>query len=78
MNNYYYENREIILARRAEYYKENKELAEKRKKAYQARHKKDLETGDPRRPGFLSYYLLWNQPTLEASLREYQKKYPDL
>ena len=60
------------------YYKENKELAEKRKKAYQARHKKDLETGDPKRAGFLSFYLLWTEPTLERALQAYQRKYPDL
>lgn len=32
---------------------------EKRRKSYLARHKKDLETGDPTRAGFLSYYILW-------------------
>lgn len=34
MNNYYYKNREIILARRAEYYEENKEYIKERNKLY--------------------------------------------
>jgi len=31
----------------------------KRRASYRSRHKKDLETGDPRRAGYLSYYILW-------------------
>ena len=27
--------------------------------AYRARHKKDLETNDPTKAGFLSYFILW-------------------
>ena len=41
---------------------------------YRARHEKDLETKDPTRPGFLSYYLLWGDST---SLRENIKKYKE-
>lgn len=39
---------------------------------YRARHKKDLDTGDPKRAGYLSYYLLWGEST---SLQENVKKY---
>ena len=60
------------------YYKEDKELAEKRKKAYIARHEKDLKTGDPRKAGFLSFYLLWNLPSVAASLKDYKKRFGDL
>jgi hypothetical protein len=35
----------------------------KRRTAYRSRHKKDLETKDPRRAGFLSYYILWGEST---------------
>jgi hypothetical protein len=31
---------------------------------YRKRHKKDLDTKDPTRAGYLSYYLLWNKPTV--------------
>lgn len=34
---------------------------------YRERHRKDLETGDPTRAGFLSYYILWGDST---SIRE--------
>lgn len=34
---------------------------------YRERHRKDLETGDPTRAGFLSYYILWGDST---SVRE--------
>ena len=30
---------------------------------YRQRHKKDLETNDPTRPGYLSYYILWGDST---------------
>lgn len=48
---------------------------EERKRLYQIRHKKDLETGDPMRAGFLSYYILWNKPTITASVRDYKNKF---
>lgn len=43
--------------------------------SYRRRHKKDLETKDPMRPGFLSYYLLWSKKTLAASIKSYKKKF---
>lgn len=48
---------------------------EERKKRYLKRHEKDLETNDPTKPGFLSYYILWNKPTIEASWRDYKKRF---
>jgi hypothetical protein len=43
---------------------------------YRTRHAKDLETNDPRRAGFLSYYLLWGDSTsLQTNIREYKKKF---
>jgi hypothetical protein len=47
------------------------ELREK----YRKRHKKDLETGDPTRAGFLSYYVLWNKKTLSASIADYKNMF---
>ena len=48
---------------------------EMRRKSYLARHKKDLETNDPKRAGFLSYYILWNKPTLKASIEDYKRRF---
>ena len=42
---------------------------------YRQRHRKDLETNDPTRPGYLSYYLLWGAaPSLRANLQTYRAK----
>lgn len=46
-----------------------------RKERYRLRHKKDLETNDPYRAGYLSYYILWNKPTLEESVKDYNKRF---
>ena len=43
---------------------------------YRTRHKKDLETGDPSKAGFLSYYLLWGDSTsLQTNLAAYKKRF---
>lgn len=46
-----------------------------KREAYRRRHKDDLDTDDPTRAGFLSYYLLWNKPTLEASIQDYKRMF---
>jgi len=45
------------------------------KNAYLARHKKDLDTKDFTRAGFLSYYLLWNKSTIGSAIIDYKKKF---
>ena len=35
----------------------------KKRTAFRARHKKDLETKDFKRAGYLSYFLLWGDST---------------
>jgi hypothetical protein len=43
---------------------------------YRTRHKKDLETGDPTRAGFLSYYILWGDSTSRATnIAAYKKRH---
>ena len=47
-----------------------------RRALYRQRHKKDLATGDPTRPGFLAYYVLWGPSTsLEQNLRAYRQRF---
>jgi hypothetical protein len=48
---------------------------EEQKERYRKRHQKDLRTNDPMKPGYLSYYLLWNKPTLQESIKDYKKKF---
>jgi len=52
---------------------------EKARDRYRARHSKDLSTNDPRRAGYLSFYLLWgNSKNINTNISEYKKKYPNL
>ena len=48
----------------------------KKRSAYRARHKVDLNTKDPMRAGYLSYYLLWGDSTsLAVNIKDYKKKF---
>jgi hypothetical protein len=43
---------------------------------YRTRHKKDLDTADPTRSGFLSMHILWGDSTsLQANISSYKKKF---
>jgi len=43
---------------------------------YRTRHKKDLESGDPTRDGYLSYYILWGDSTSrQANIASYKKRF---
>ena len=43
---------------------------------YRTRHKKDLNTGDPTKAGFLSYYLLWGDSTsLLENISAYRRRF---
>jgi hypothetical protein len=46
---------------------------------YRQRHKKDLETHDPKRAGYLSYYILWGDSTsIHQNVTAYQARHPSL
>lgn len=47
----------------------------KQKKAYLARHRKRENWNDPKTAGALSRWILWDKPTLEASIKNYIKKF---
>jgi hypothetical protein len=58
----------------AEDYTQHKDL--ERRTRYRIRHKRDLDTGDPTRAGFLSRFLLWGDSTsLEENLKNYKKRF---
>ena len=43
---------------------------------YRTRHHKDLNTNDPTRAGFLSYYILWGPHTsLKDNITAYKSKF---
>jgi len=45
-----------------------------RMKLYRQRHMKDLKTGNPTRAGYLSMFVLWNKPSLQASISDYRRR----
>ena len=48
----------------------------KRRKAYRDRHRKDLNTGDPTRAGYLSYYILWGESkSRKVNISNYKKRF---
>jgi hypothetical protein len=52
--------------------KKNKEQRDR----YRTRHKKDLDTKDPTKAGYLSYYILWGDSTsLQENIKNYKKRF---
>ena len=48
-----------------------------RRNRYIIRHATDLKTdkqNDPTRAGYASLFLLWNKPTLESSVKDYNRR----
>ena len=43
---------------------------------YRQRHKKDLQTKDPTKAGYLSYYILWGDSTSRnKNISDYKKRF---
>jgi hypothetical protein len=47
----------------------------RKKRNYLARHRKREDWNDPKTPGALSRWILWNKPTLDESIEHYVKKF---
>ena len=47
---------------------------DKRKELYIARHKKN-EDWSKINPGSLSRWILWNKPTIQESIKDFEKKF---
>jgi hypothetical protein len=45
-----------------------------RRNRYIKRHLKDLKTNEPFRAGYLSMFVLWNKPGLQASIKDYRRR----
>jgi hypothetical protein len=48
---------------------------DERKKRYLNRHKKRENWNNPMSAGSLSRYILWNKPTLKASIADYKRRF---
>ena len=46
----------------------------KRRELYRKRHAND-KTNDPMTAGALSWWILWGKPTLEASIKDYGRRF---
>lgn len=47
-----------------------------RRTHYLQRHKKNLNTHDPTRPGYISYYVLWGKSTdFDENLEAYKRRF---
>ena len=57
------------------YYPKNPELAKQKRDAYDARHKVNEDWTDPLTAGALAKFILWNKPTIEASKRDFKKRF---
>lgn len=57
------------------YYKQDPKLAEIKKAAYIARHSVRENFEDPTSAGSLSYWILWNKPTVDESIIDYKNHF---
>ena len=51
---------------------------EQRKTRYLNRHRKNENWNDPYSAGALSRWILWNEPTIEKSLKDYRRRFPNV
>tara|TARA_R110000803_G_scaffold42217_3_gene90659 strand:+ start:855 stop:1199 length:345 start_codon:yes stop_codon:yes gene_type:complete len=65
----------LINDKNSKYYLPNKEDREKVKRAYKSRHRADKGLNNLHSPAELSMMLLWNKPTLKASVKDFEKKH---
>ena len=46
-----------------------------RARLYKLRHRKDLDTKNPTKAGYLSWYILWDGPNFDQNVRRYKNKF---
>ena len=57
------------------YYKQDPDLAKQKRDSYIARHKVNEDWNDVTSAGALSRFILWEKPTIEASIKYYKNKF---
>lgn len=57
------------------YSKGDKAIAKQKKDAYIARHRPREDWNDVTSAGALSKHILWNKPTVEASIADFKKRF---
>lgn len=47
-----------------------------RRRLFRIRHRSDLETNDPTRAGYLSYYILWGDSTsINENIKDFNRRF---
>ena len=69
-----YKDYVLMNDKNSKWYEPDKGVREKAKANYRRRHAKD-NLNDPTSAGALSYWLLWNKPTLKASIHDFEKRF---
>ena len=57
------------------YQKQGREVALLHKQRYIERHRRNENWNDPTTAGSLSLNILWNKPTLKASIADYKRRF---
>ena len=57
------------------YYKQDPKLAKQKKESYLARHRVNEDWNNPQTAGALSRWILWNESTIEASVKDFKNRF---
>jgi hypothetical protein len=57
------------------YYPKDPTLAKQKKESYLARHRVNEDWNDVTSAGSLSRWILWNKPTIEASVKDFKNRF---
>jgi hypothetical protein len=57
------------------YWKRDRALAKAKRQAYITRHRVSEDWTDPATPGALSRYILWEKPTVAASVAAFKRRF---
>jgi hypothetical protein len=57
------------------YWKRDPALAKAKRQAYITRHRVNEDWTDPTTPGALSRYILWEKPTVAASIAAFRRRF---
>jgi hypothetical protein len=57
------------------YYPKDPKLAKEKKESYLARHRVNEDWNDVTSAGALAKHILWSEPTIEASIKKFKKRF---
>ena len=69
-----YKDFTLMNNKKSKFYEPDKEKREKVRASYRARHAKD-PINNPLTAGALSWWILWNKPTLAGSISHFKNKF---